>query len=197
MPIDVEAMGCDMLSATGRKYLRGPRGSGFLYVRSAVLDRLEPPFLDLHAASWVAPDRYELRPDARRFENWESNVAAQLGLGAAVDYALAWGLHEIEARVVTLADELRERLRAIRGVTVTDIGRRRCGIVTFTMADRAAADVVAWLRRERINTVTSSPRSTLLDATARRLPVVVRASVHYYNSEEEVARFARAVSAMA
>jgi selenocysteine lyase/cysteine desulfurase len=197
MPVDVAAIGCDMLSATGRKYLRGPRGSGFLYVRKDALERLEPPFLDLHAATWVAPDRYELRPDARRFENWESNIAAQLGLGAAVDYALGWGLAEIEARVFALADDLRSRLRAIPGVALTDIGRRRCGIVTFTMAGRAAEDIVAELRRRRINTITSTPRSTLLDATARRLPTVVRASVHYYNSEEEVERFAREIATLA
>lgn len=194
MPIDVAALGCDLLSATGRKYLRGPRGTGFLYVRRAVLERLEPPFLDLRAATWVAPDRYELRPDARRFENWENNVAAQLGLGAAVDYALGWGLAAIEARVTALAEELREQLRALPGVTVRDIGRRRCGIVTFTAKDRDADDIVAALHRRKINTVTSSPRSTLLDATARQLPTVVRASVHYYNSEDEVARFATAVS---
>lgn len=197
MPIDVAAIGCDMLSATGRKYLRGPRGCGFLYVRRGVLDRLEPPFLDLQAAAWVAPDRYELRPDARRFENWENSIAAQLGLGAAVDYALGWGLAAIEARVVALAEVLRERLGAIDSVTVTDIGRKRCGIVTFTLAGRAATDVVAELHQRRINTVTSSPRSTLLDATARRLPEVVRASVHYYNSEEEVARFADAIAELA
>ena len=194
MPIDVAALGCDLLSATGRKYLRGPRGTGFLYVRRAVLERLEPPFLDLRAATWVAPDRYELRPDARRFENWENNVAAQLDLGAAVDYALGWGLAAIEARVTALAEELRERLRALPGVTVRDIGRRRCGIVTFTAKDRDADDIVAALHRRKINTVTSSPRSTLLDATARQLPTVVRASVHYYNGEDEVARFATAVS---
>jgi cysteine desulfurase/selenocysteine lyase len=197
MPIDVAAIGCDMLSATGRKYLRGPRGCGFLYVRRGVLERLEPPFLDLQAATWVAPDRYELRPDARRFENWESNVAAQLGLGVAVDYALGWGLAAIEARIVPLAETLRERLRTIRGVTVQDIGRQRCGIVTFTVADRDPADIVAALHQRRMNSVTSSPRSTLLDATARRLPTVVRASVHYYNSEDEVARFAAAVAELA
>ena len=197
MPIDVAAIGCDMLSATGRKYLRGPRGCGCLYVRRGVLDQLEPPCLDLPAATWVAPDRYELRPDARRFENWESNIAAQLGLGAAVDYALGWGLAAIEARVVALAEDLRERLRAIPGVTVTDLGRKRCGIVTFTVADRAADDIVAALHQRKVNTVSSSPGSTLLDATARKLPPVVRASVHYYNGEDEVARFAGVLAELA
>lgn len=197
LPLDVEAIGCDMLSATGRKYLRGPRGSGFLYVRRSMLDRLEPPFLDLRAATWTAPDRFEMRPDARRFENWEKNVAAVLGLGAAVDYALALGLDAIEDRVGALAADLRQRLAGIPGVTVADIGRRRCGIVTFTVDGREAAEVSAELRRRAINTGVSSPSSTLLDATRRRLRDVVRASVHYYNSEDEVARCAAAVAEIA
>jgi len=197
MPIDVAAIGCDMLSATGRKYLRGPRGTGFLYVRRAVLDRLEPPFLDLQAATWVSPDRYEMRGDARRFENWERNVAAQLGLGAAVDYALGWGIAEISLRIEALADDLRRRLAAIPGVSVRDRGRRRCGIVTFTVEGKSARALVDALRWQRINCHTSGPSSTLLDARARRLPDLVRASVHYYNTEDEVARFAAAIAALA
>ncbi len=197
LPLDVEAIGCDMLSATGRKYLRGPRGTGFLYVRRTMLERLEPPFLDLHAAQWIAPDRYAIRPDARRFENWESNIAAQLGLGVAVDYALEIGVDAIAARVTALAGDLRVRLGAIPGVAVTDIGRQRCGIVTFTIAGRPAGDVKAALAARGINTSVSGPSSTLLDATARRLPEVIRASVHYYNSEAEVARVAAEVAGIA
>ena len=196
MSIDVDAIGCDMLSATGRKYLRGPRGTGFLYVRRGVLDLLEPPFLDLQAATWIAPDRYEIRPDARRFENWERNVAAQLGLGAAVDYALDLGLGDIAARIDTLAADLRRRLTQIPGVIVRDLGRRPCGIITFTAEAKPARDLVAALRQQHMNCHASAPASALLDATARRLPDLVRASLHYYNTEQEVARFATAVAAL-
>jgi cysteine desulfurase/selenocysteine lyase len=196
LPIDVAEIGCDLLSATGRKYLRGPRGTGFLYVRRGVLDRLEPPFLDLQSATFVEPDRYEMRPDARRFENWERNVAAQLGLGVAVDYALGWGLANIAGRVAALADELRRRLAEIPGVTVRDLGRRRCGLVSFTAEGKPSRELVAALRRQHMNCHTSAPGSTLLDAKARRLPDLVRASVHYYNTEDEVARFAAAVGAL-
>ena len=197
LPIDVAEIGCDMLSATGRKYLRGPRGTGFLYVRRGVLDLLEPPFLDLQAARWLEPGRYEMRPDARRFENWERNVAAQLGLGTAVDYALGWGVADISMRVEALADELRQRLAYIPGVSVRDLGRQRCGIVSFTAGGKPSRDLVAALRQQRMNCHTSTPSSTLLDARARQLPDLVRASVHYYNTEDEVARFSAAVAALA
>ncbi len=140
-------IGCDMLSATGRKFLRGPRGTGFLYVRREWLDRLEPPMIDHFAAPWVAPGRYELRPDARRFESWENSYAARLGLGVAVDYALALGMEAIEARCRLLAAALRERLRALPGVVVHDLGRDPCAIVTFTVAGIEAAAVKAALTR--------------------------------------------------
>jgi cysteine desulfurase / selenocysteine lyase len=186
MPVDVERIGCDLLSATGRKFLRGPRGTGFLYVRRAILDRLEPPFLDLHAPTWTAPERYEIRPDARRFENWETNYAGKIGLGVAISYALSWGLDAIEARVTSLASRLRERLQATDGVHVHDQGQRRCGIVTFTVEGVPAQQVQRRLSEQGVNTSVSLVDYARLDLPRRNLPDLVRASVHYYNTDDEL-----------
>lgn len=193
LPLDVEELGCDLLSVTGRKYLRGPRGSGFLYLRKAMLERLEPPMPDLHAAEWIARDRYELRPDARRFENWEFNYAAVIGLGVAVDYALGWGLEAIEDRVVKLAHHLRLRLDEELGLPVYDLGRRKCGIVTTALPGIEAAEVRRRLGAQGINSSHSTPGSTRIDAEKRRLPDLLRLSVHYYNSEDEIDRLIQAL----
>jgi selenocysteine lyase/cysteine desulfurase len=192
--IDVAAIGCTMLSATGRKYLRGPRGTGFLYVRRDWIEQLEPPFLDLHAAEWVAADRYEIRKDARRFENWESYVAGRLGLGAAADYALEVGMKAIEADLIAKAAQLREGLARVPGVQVHDIGRKKGGIVTFTKAGSSAAEIKAALGARRINTSVSGASSTLFDMSARGLRELVRASVHYVNSTAELDRLIGAVA---
>lgn len=195
MPIDVAEIGCDMLSATGRKYLRGPRGVGFLYVRQDLIAGLEPPIIDHYAAEWTAPDAYTLRADARRFENWENNYAAKLGLGAAVDYALDWGLAPIYARVQDLADALRRRIANLPGATVRDIGQEQCGIVTFTLDGVDPFAVKQRLRAQAINLSVSSPDSTLLDSARRDLPPVFRASVHYYNDAGEIDRLMRGLGA--
>ncbi len=188
LPVDVRQIGCDILSATGRKYLRGPRGTGFLYVRSTLLPRLEPPFLDLHAAAWTAPDHFAIRPDARRFENWENNYAAKIGLGVAIDYALTWGLDAIEERVTMLAENLRAGLLGIPGVSVHDQGVRRCGIVTFTVDGTPAQAVQQHLSEAGINTSVSLIEYAQLDLPTRGLPDLIRASVHYYNTEDEIQR---------
>lgn len=188
MPIDVQKIGCHMLAATSRKYLRGPRGMGFLYVEKSLCQNLEPAFLDLHAASLQDAETFEIRADARRFENWECNVAAKLGLGAAVEYALAQGIEPMWLRIQQLAGYLRQRLLEIPGVTPQDPGLQKSGIVTFTHQNQSAAQVQQWLagQEKRINVSTSTFRSTLLDMQHRDLLEVSRASVHAYNTEAEI-----------
>lgn len=193
LPINVDRIGADLLSATGRKFLRGPRGTGFLYVRRTLLDQLEPPFLDMHAATWTAPERYEIRPDARRFESWETNYAGKIGLGVAINYALSWGLDAIEARVTTLADGLRERLAALDGVHVHDQGLRRCAIVTFTVDGVSARAVQRRLAESAVNTSVSVASSARLDLPRRGLSELVRASAHYYNTDDELDRLINAL----
>jgi selenocysteine lyase/cysteine desulfurase len=193
MPLDVDEIGCDALSATGRKFLRGPRGTGFLYVRSALLEQLEPPLVDMRAADWVAPDRYELRRDGLRFEEWEQDYAGKAGLARAIDYALGWGLDEIWERVHALGVRLREQLVEIAGVTVRDVGAERCAIVTFDVGGVAAERVKEALARQAINVSVSATTSAVIESIERGLPDLVRASPHYYNTEEEVDRLVESV----
>lgn len=208
LPLDVEELGCDLLCATGRKYLRGPRGVGFLYARASVLPELRPPFIDLHAATWTGPASYTLRPDARRFENWEANIAATLGLGAAVDYALAVGVAPIWARVEPLAARLRRDLAAIPGVALHDRGATRCGIVGFSIDGLTPNAIREALRARRdrpdgtatarpINVSTCTPTGAPNDFADRPITTWVRASVHYYNSEAELDEFLAAVETLA
>jgi selenocysteine lyase/cysteine desulfurase len=193
MPVRVDGIQCDFLSVTGRKFVRGPRGTGLLYVRRSALEKVEPPFLDLHAAEWVDRHRYVVRNDARRFETWEGNVAGRVGLGVALEYCRQWGIDAIWTRVQALADTLRKALAASPGVTVTDLGGRRCGIVTFTVDGRTSEEVKRALRARDINVSVSDRASTLLDMQARGLDRLVRASVHYYNDEHEINALVEAV----
>jgi selenocysteine lyase/cysteine desulfurase len=195
MPLDAQRIGCHILSATSRKYLRGPRGVGFLYIEKSLCQQLEPVLLDLHAATLLTPTDFELRNDARRFENWEYNVAAKLGLGAAIDYAQSLGLDSIWTRIQRVATRLRERLSQIDGVTVRDEGAVKSGIVTFTLDGCEPNTIKQMLaaHQPRINVTTTTLRSTILDMQARGLMSMVRASVHVYNTEEEIEVFVRAV----
>lgn len=190
MPVDVEKLQCDFLSATARKFLRGPRGSGFLYVREKWLgdakNNLEPAMIDHFAAPWVERDAYQLRPDARRFENWENNYALRAGLKAACDYALDIGLETIQKRAWELTDRLRQQLSELPGATLCDIGTKKCAIVSFTIDDLEPRPSVAALRKKDIFIGASSPDSTRLDSERRHLPTMLRAAPHYFNNEDDL-----------
>jgi cysteine desulfurase / selenocysteine lyase len=186
LPVDVNEIGCDILSGTGRKFLRGPRGTGFLYVRRELIERLEPPLLDMHAAEWQPDGSYRIRADARRFENWETYYAGKVGLGVAVDYALAIGIEDGWERIQVLASRLRAELAELPDVTVLDRGAVLGATVTFTVADLPAAEVQRRLAAERINVSVMDAASARLDFDPRGLEEAVRSSVHYYNSDEEI-----------
>jgi selenocysteine lyase/cysteine desulfurase len=196
MQVDVSRIKCDLLSVTGRKFLRGPRGTGFLYVRRSILDKLDPPFVDLRSGNWIDQDHFEFYPGARRFENWESYVAGRVGLARAVDYALDIGLGNIEHRVVKLADQLRIQLAQVKGVTVKDPGEHKCGIVTFFKEDEEASALVVRLRARQINISFTTPASARLDERFVDKQDFARASVHYFNSEIEIEHFCNAVSGL-
>jgi len=200
LPVSVRDIGCDMLTATSRKYLRGPRGVGLLYVRRELAERMEPPFIDIHAIDWErwdAPGPYVLREDARRFENWETNYAGKLGLGAAIDYALALNIEQTYAAVRDLAAKLRSSLAQIPHVRVHDTGSERCGIVSLTLEGRDPRDVARALGLRSINVTAATAAMTPLDLPARGLrDGIVRASVHYYNTTNEVERFCSALAAI-
>jgi len=196
MPVDVTDLGCDFLSATGRKYLRGPRGTGFLYVAEKWLKTLEPAMIDHFGAPWVSADTYQLRDDARRFETWENSYALRAGLGMAVDYADALGMETIQERVKGLATLCRDGLEGINGVQVRDIGTEHCGIVSFTVEGMDPDATVAALRARGIVIGASTPFSTRLDAEARNLPTVMRMAPHYYNTEAEIEHFFAVLTAL-
>lgn len=186
IPLDVKEIGCDMLSVTGRKYLRAPRGTGFLFVRKEIQDSLKLSFMDGYSAPTVSLHDFKPRGDARRFELYEKNRALTLGLGKAVDYALNIGVDRIWERIQYLATLLRRELAAIEGITVHDFGAQQCGIITFSVKGLENAFVKNKLADKNINVSVGKAISTLIYMDKHHLPSNVRASVHYYNTEEEI-----------
>ncbi|AHI00422.1 aminotransferase class V-fold PLP-dependent enzyme [Kutzneria albida] len=194
LPVHVAELGVDLLSATGRKWLRGPRGTGVLVVTAQAAGRLRPRLVDLRGAVWETPTSYTLREDARAYELWEYSVADRLGLIEAARYALDLGLDKIAEAVGERAARVREGLAELPGVRVRDLGTRRSGLVSFTVDGLAAPEVRDRLRAADITVTASFTASTLLDMTKRGLSSVVRASPHYFVAPEQIESFLAAVS---
>lgn len=193
-PVNVQEIGCDMLTGTGRKFLRGPRGTGFLWVSSEALAYLDPNVVEIGSATWDGKRGFSWRPGAQRFGTWEKNYAAVLGLNAAVRQALELGLDEIGARAISLGRALRDRLSDLAGVTTHDLGANRCAIVTAKVEGVESADLARDLASQRINVSTTIPEDTQFDTEERGLPPLVRLSPHYYNTEGEVDTAVEAVA---
>lgn len=196
LPVDVKEIGCDMLSVTGRKYLRAPRGTGFLFVKKSVQDKLKLLFIDGFSAPKVSMNDFTPRNDARRFELYEKNRALTLGLGKAVEYALNIGIDRIWQRVQYLADIMRQQLSAMEGITVHDFGNEQCGIVTFSVNGIDSTVVKNKLADKHINVSVGKAISTLIYMDKNHLVSNVRASVHYYNTVEEIGVMCDELSAL-
>jgi cysteine desulfurase len=193
--VDVTDLGVDALSATGRKWLRGPRGTGLLYVAPRLLTQLEPAAADMRGATWTAATTYELTADATRFELWEHSVGARLGLRVAVEHLLGLGVDNVEKTVRGRAAHLRAGLVEVPGVAVHDHGDDLCGIVSFTLDGRRAEQVRDELAARGVTVSVSAAGSTLLDMEARGLESVVRASPHYFVTERQLDQTIEAVRA--
>ncbi|WP_262691822.1 aminotransferase class V-fold PLP-dependent enzyme [Kordiimonas aestuarii] len=196
LPVNVHEIGCDMLTGTSRKFMRGPRGVGFLYASDKALSRLEPAMLTNQSAAWVANDRYELRRDARMFEDWERGVGNQLGFGAAVDYLLHLGPARVFERTQSVAADLRSKLYSIKDVAATCPADASAAIITFNKKGLTAAEVKKRLEEQDIAVQVASVVHTRLDLGARGVETTVRVSPHYYNTHEEIDRFVGAVDAL-
>jgi selenocysteine lyase/cysteine desulfurase len=195
--IDVERLGCDFLTASARKFMRGPRGIGFLYVADAALARgAHPLFPDMRGARWTEPDEFQLADGAQRFEKWERPVALVLGMGAAARYTAAVGDAGF-ARAGRLAAELRARLGAMHWARVLDRGAERCAIVTAEIQGWDADQLKLRLRARGINTSAASREHGVLDMDAKRAATVLRISPHYYNTRREIDALLEALAELA
>ena len=195
MSIDVKKIECDFLSATGRKFLRGPRGTGFLYIKEKWLDTIEPVMIDHFGAPWVEKNMYELRKDARRFETWENSYALRAGLGEAINYAEKIGIDLIHERVQLLAGENRKLLSEIKKVQIRDIGMEQCGIISFSIEEKHnPKNIVNQMSDAGFAIGLVDPESTLIDSEKRNLPTLLRMAPHYYNTVDEIEKAVKQLS---
>jgi selenocysteine lyase/cysteine desulfurase len=194
MKLDVQKLQCDFLSVTCRKFLRGPRGTGALYISDKVLQAgLEPMFIDMRGAEWTEKDKYKQQPDAKRFEDWEFAYSTVMGTKAAIEYCLNIGEDKIWQQVKLLSGITRQKLSEISRIKVLDRGSEQGGLVTFTVKDSDPVLLVSELLKRKINVVPSYRAFGVIDFDEKEIKWAVRASPHYYNTLNEIDTFIESV----
>ncbi len=187
MEVDVQAIGCDFLTATGRKFVRGPRGTGFLYISDKALAAgLEPAGLDMKGAEWTATDAYKIKPNASRFEYWEANYALVVGLGAALKYINSLGIKNIDDRNRFLQHYFRNKLREIPNLRLLDEGSQLCSIITFRIEGKTLQEIEHLLNTNKVYYSVSTKSNALIDFTHKKVDWAIRFSPHYFNTTEEL-----------
>jgi selenocysteine lyase/cysteine desulfurase len=190
IPLDVQELHCDFCSVTVRKFLRGPRGTGLLYISDKALQAgLEPLFIDMRGADWVEKNEYKQKSTAMRFEDWEFPYALVLGAAAAIRYYLDIDGKKIQQQINYLSSLLRNQLSAISPIRLLDHGPNLGGLITFTIEGQDPVNLVNRLRSHHINIVPSYRNFAVIDFDEKGVKWALRASPHYYNTEEELTTF--------
>lgn len=193
IPVDMAKIGCDFFSGTFRKFLRGPRGAGFLFISDNIINQdIWPMYVDMRGANWTDANEFSLRKDGGRFEDWEFPYGLLLGCREAARYALKVGVTEIEKRNASLCKLVKQGLNDL-GLRVLDKGKRQGSIITVNLPGKKPEDVLENLRAKNINTSISYRGFAVIDYDAKGVTWGLRISPHYYNSEEEVALLIRAL----
>lgn len=194
MKLDVKQLKCDFLSITNRKFLRGPRGTGALYISDRALNAgLEPLFIDMRGATWTDKATYEQQPDSKRYEDWEFAYSTVIGTKVAIEYCRNIGEDKIWQQVKLLSGTLRSMLAATNKITVLDKGPELGGLVTFTVKNSDPMKIVTGLAKKTINVVPSYRAFGVIDFDEKGVQWAVRASPHYYNTMDEIEAFVESV----
>jgi selenocysteine lyase/cysteine desulfurase len=190
LKLDVEELKCHFLSITSRKFLRGPRGAGFLYISDKALDaRLEPMFIDMRGAEWIEKDLYKPRPDAVRFEDWEFAYSLVLATSEAIKYCVTIGEDKIWEQTKFLSDYMRQQLNSVNTLRVLDRGPQVGALVTFHIKGFEPRFLVSELLKRKINVVPSYRNFAIIDFDEKQVEWAIRASPHYYNTTNEIDQF--------
>ena len=198
LPVSVQRLQCDALTAPGRKWLNGPRGTGLLYVHPRLLPQLQPVSVD-HFSCPITANGARLRSDARRFELSERSLALYLGWKAALEVANISGWAQRYAALAQQAQALRQSLQALAHVTLQEHASNPPGnpLIAFTVAEHSPQQVQTALLAQGVSVAVSSMGYTPLDMQARQLDSVVRASVGWQTSEADLQGLVTALQQLA